>query len=63
MIYYAVVENDIVVNVIVADDGWVQDIPGTLIEYQPTDYVAIGCQVVDGVIIPLSPIDPDWPNG
>ena len=60
MATYAQVENDIVVNVVVADAEWIALQPGTWILYDDANPCAIGWDVVDGacVIPPVpEPID------
>lgn len=59
---YAQVENNIVVNVVVADAEWIAEQPGTWIEYTDANPCIIGCDVVNGVCVlppppPPTPID------
>jgi hypothetical protein len=57
MATYAQVENDIVVNVVVADAEWIALQPGEWIEYTTENPCAIGWDVENGqcVIPPLPP--------
>lgn len=57
---YAQVENDLVVNVVVADSEWIAQQPGTWIEYDDAKPCGIGWEVANGVcIIPPPPPEPD----
>lgn len=59
---FAKVENGIVVNVVVADDAWVQAQGGEWIEYTVESPAAIGWAVVNGVVqIPPPPVEPELP--
>ena len=57
MATYAQVENDIVVNVVVADAEWIAEQPGEWIEYTDENPCGIGWDVENGqcVIPPLPP--------
>jgi hypothetical protein len=57
MANYAQVENEIVVNVVVADAEWIAEQPGEWIEYTDENPCAIGWDVENGqcVIPPLPP--------
>jgi hypothetical protein len=56
---YAQVENDIVVNVVVADAEWIAEQPGEWILYTDENPCAIGWDVVDGqCVIPPRPPEP-----
>ena len=56
MAIYAQVENDIVINVVVADAEWISEQSGEWIEYDDANPCAIGWSVEDGVcIIPPPP--------
>jgi hypothetical protein len=56
MAIYAQVENNIVVNMVVADAEWVAQQSGEWILSTDENRSAIGCDVVDGVcIIPPPP--------
>jgi hypothetical protein len=60
MANYAQVENDVVVNVVVADAAWIAEQPGEWIEYDAEHPCAIGWDVENGVCIvppPPPPID------
>ena len=59
MATYAQVENDIVVNVVVADAEWIAEQSGEWIEYTEANPCSIGWAVEDGVcVIPPSPPPP-----
>jgi hypothetical protein len=56
MATYAQVENDIVINVVVADAEWISEQSGEWILYTDENPCAIGWSVEDGVcIIPPAP--------
>jgi hypothetical protein len=59
---YAQVENNIVVNTVVADAEWIAQQPGTWILYDETNPCGIGWSVENGVcVIPTpipDPVDP-----
>ena len=60
MAEYAQVENNVVVNVVIADAAWIAAQPGTWILYDDANPCAIGWDVVGGacVIPPVpEPID------
>jgi hypothetical protein len=51
---WAQVENNVVVNVVVADAEWIALQPGEWILYSETNPCYIGCPVVDGAcVIPV----------
>jgi hypothetical protein len=58
---YAQVENNIVVNTVVADAAWIAEQPGEWIEYDDTSPCAIGWSVENGACVippvPPTPID------
>lgn len=58
---YAQVENDIVVNVVVADAEWISEQPGEWIEYDDSNPCIIGCDVVNGVCVLPPPPPPPFP--
>ena len=59
MATYAQVENDIVVNCVVADAEWIAEQAGEWILYTDENPCGIGWDVVDGVcIIPPPPPQP-----
>ena len=60
MATYAQVENNIVINVVVADAAWIAQQPGEWIEYTSANPCAIGWDVVDGacVVPPPNPSPP-----
>ena len=61
---FAQVENGIVVNVVVADDAWVQAQGGEWVEYTAESPAAIGWAVVNGVVqIPPPPVEPELTEG
>ena len=49
MATYAQVENDIVINVVVADSEWIAEQSGEWIEYTQENPCGIGWTVTDGV--------------
>jgi hypothetical protein len=55
---YAQVENEIVVNVVVADAEWIAAQPGEWIEYTAANPCIIGCDVVDGACVLPPPPEP-----
>lgn len=57
----AVIENDVVVNIIVETDEWVNPDPIVFIEYDDAHPAAIGWPVVDGVIVDPNPPQPPPP--
>ena len=59
MANYAQVENDIVVNVVVADSEWIAEQPGEWIEYTEEHPCGIGWDVEDGAcVLPPAPVLP-----
>jgi len=53
---YAQVQNNVVVNVVVADAEWIAEQPGEWIEYDDAHPCAIGWDVENGVcVIPPAP--------
>jgi hypothetical protein len=57
---FAKVENNIVVNVVVADDSWIAQQGGEWIEYTPESPAGIGWEVKNGVVIvPPPPPEPE----
>ena len=60
MANYAQVQNNVVVNVVVADATWIAEQPGEWIEYDDQHPCAIGWDVENGVCVippPLPPIE------
>lgn len=61
MATYAQVENNVVVNVVEADQEWIDQQTGEWIEYDEANPCAIGWDVENGVCVvpppPPSPID------
>jgi hypothetical protein len=59
---YAQVENNIVINTVLADAGWIAEQPGEWIEYDAAHPCSIGWSVENGVcVIPTpipDPVDP-----
>lgn len=59
MATYAQVENDVVVNVVEADQTWIDEQPGEWIKYDDAHPCAIGWAVENGVcVIPPPPPPP-----
>jgi hypothetical protein len=58
---YAQVENNVVVNVVVADAEWIAEQPGEWIEYTAENPCIIGCDVVNGACV-LPPPPPPNPE-
>jgi hypothetical protein len=58
MASYAQVENNVVVNVVVADSEWIALQSGEWIEYTAENPCAIGWDVENGVCIVPPPIPP-----
>lgn len=53
---YAEVQNNVVVNVVVADAAWIAQQPGEWIEYDDAHPCAIGWDVENGVcVVPPAP--------
>lgn len=64
MATYAQVENNIVVNVVVADAEWIALQSGEWIEYTDANPCAIGWDVENGVcIVPPTPAPIELPEG
>lgn len=61
MATYAQVENDIVVNVVVADAEWIAQQQGEWIEYTDANPCAIGWEVENAVCVIPTPIPPPPP--
>lgn len=55
---YAQVENNVVVNVVVADAAWIAQQPGEWIEYDEAHPCAIGWDVENGVCVVPPPPPP-----
>lgn len=55
---YAQVENNVVVNVVVADAEWIAQQPGEWIEYDDAHPCAIGWDVQNGVCVVPPPPPP-----
>ena len=55
---YAEVENNVVVNVVVADAAWIAQQPGEWIEYDDAHPCAIGWDVENGVCVVPPPPPP-----
>lgn len=55
---YAQVENNVVVNVVVADAEWIAQQPGEWIEYDDAHPCAIGWDVENGVCVVPPPPPP-----
>ena len=65
MALFAIINNDKVSNVIIADTKEIAELVSgsTAVEYQPNDYVFIGMEYKDGqFIVPPSPSMPDSPE-
>ena len=58
MAEYAQVENNVVVNVVVADAEWIAQQPGEWIEYDDAHPCAIGWDVENGVCVVPPPPPP-----
>ncbi len=58
MANYAQVENNVVVNVVVADAAWIAQQPGEWIEYDDAHPCAIGWDVENGVCVVPPPPPP-----
>ena len=59
---FAQVENGVIVNVVVADDAWIQAQGGEWIQYTPESPAGIGWAVVNGVV-QIPPPPPELPEG
>lgn len=58
MANYAQVQNNVVVNIVVADADWIAQQPGEWIEYDDAHPCAIGWDVENGVcVVPPPPPD------
>lgn len=56
MATYAQIENNIVVNTVVADAEWIAEQPGEWIEYTEENPCGIGWDVVNGFcVVPVTP--------
>lgn len=65
MALFAIINNDRVSNVIIADTKEIAELVSgsTAVEYQPNDYVFIGMEYKDGqFIVPPPPPMPDLPQ-
>lgn len=56
---YAVIENDIVVNVVIGDDEWANAQQLTLVELDESNPVCIGGKYLDGIFFKTKPY-PSW---
>jgi len=56
---YARIENNIVVNIIVADDSFISGQSGQWIEYSDSRTAYIGTELVDGFLVSPKPF-PSW---
>lgn len=64
MASYAQVENNVVVNTVVADAAWIAEQQGEWIEFDETNPCAIGWDVQNGVcIVPPAPEPIELPEG
>jgi hypothetical protein len=61
MIYVAIIENNVVTNIVVEADNWQNPNDGTAIVYDMENPASIGWLVVNGVIINPDPT-PELPN-
>jgi hypothetical protein len=65
MALFAIIQNDKVANIIIADTKEIAElVTGNLaVEFQPTDYVIIGLEYKNGsfIVPPPPPIDPNPP--
>lgn len=56
MATYAQIENNIVVNTVIADAEWISEQPGEWIEYTEENPCGIGWNVVNNVcVVPVTP--------
>jgi hypothetical protein len=56
---YAIIENDIVVNVVIGDDEWAANQQSTLVELTDSDNALVGGKYIDGVFYKPKPY-PSW---
>ena len=56
---YAVIENDVVTNVVIGDDEWATSQQLTLVELNDGDGATIGGKYVDGIFYKAKPY-PSW---
>lgn len=56
---YALIENNVVVNIIVADDDFISMQSGQWIEYTDERPAYIGVELVDGILVQPKPF-PSW---
>jgi hypothetical protein len=56
---YAVIENDIVINIVVGDNEWADAQTLTLVELTESDAVFIGGKYLDGIFYKTKPY-PSW---
>ena len=56
---YALIENNVVVNIIVSDDDFVPEQNGQWIEYNDSRPAYIGTELVDGFLVSPKPF-PSW---
>ena len=56
---YAIIENDIVVNVVIGDNEWAADQQSTLVELTDSDNALVGGKYIDGVFYKPKPY-PSW---
>jgi len=63
MANYAQVQNNVVVNVVVADAAWIAEQHGEWIEYDDAQPCAIGWDVENGVCVVPPPPPPPPPVG
>lgn len=61
MATYAQVENNVVVNTVVADAAWIAQQPGEWIEYTDANPCGIGWNVQNGVCVVPPPPPPPFP--
>lgn len=56
---FALIENNVVVNIIIADDEFISHQSGTWIEYNDSRPAYVGTELVDGVLVAPKPF-PSW---
>jgi hypothetical protein len=56
---YAIIENDIVVNVVIGDNEWAANQQSTLVELTDSDNALVGGKYIDGVFYKPKPY-PSW---
>lgn len=56
---FALIENNIVVNTIIADDEFISQQSGTWLEYNDSRPAYIGTELVDGILVAPQPF-PSW---